>query len=335
MRQTVLKKKVSALMGSRPLPTAAQSLGEWNHIEGWRRWLLPSDFRSQVESLRGESLECRKYLTESLTVSEKRRVATVKVGDSQKYRRDLDYCPEDFRSQRITFVKDETKERCDRCRGQGKIDCSPEMPCPNCKGRRTRKDYCFSCGGSGRSGMDGKEECLTCGGRGIRSEGCAACADVYSGSTGRVRCSRCGGIGWVLCRRCDGAGVKLRADLVIRRYRAYAEVHYRLGGLEVDRSGFGLEPKHFNSLPGKLVCQEMLTPSPPKVALQRTGEFSYRVEVRTFRYKGTEFHVNRIEFDGGTRLVTSNLPWSKSRLVLAGLLGAIAVCAPAALLLAI
>jgi len=142
-------------------------------------------------------------------------------------------------------------------------------------------------------------------------------------------------MGWVVCRGCDGAGVKLRADLVIRRYRAYAEVHYRLGGLEVDRSRFGLDPKHFNSLPGKLVRQEMLTPSAARVALQRTSEFSYGVEVRTFRYKGAEFHVNRIESGGEARLVTRNLPWSKSKLVLAGFLGAAAVCAPAAFLLAI
>ena len=334
MRQIALKIRFSALKVPRSSPGAAQGLGQWNDIEGWRRWFLPSDFWLRVESVREESLDCRKYLTESLKVSERRKVATVKVGDAQNYRRDLDYLPEEFKNRRVTFVEDEERITCGRCREQGRIDCSPEMPCPNCKGRRTRKDYCFSCGGSGRSGRDGNEECWTCGGRGIRSEGCAACADVYSGSTGRVRCGRCGGTGWVVCRRCAGAGVKVRANLVIRRYRPATEVHYRLGGLEVDRFRCGLAPKHFGTLPGNLVSQETLTPLGATVALQRSSEFSYGVEVRTFRYKGAEFYLNRIDSAGETRLVASNLPWSKPRLALAGFLGAIAVCAPAALLLA-
>ena len=334
MRQIALKTRLGALLGHKHSPADIRSSRELTHVEWWRRWFLPSDFWSQVELCSRDSVHCRKFLTEYLSVRERRRVATVRVGDTQNYRRELDYHPEDFRNQRVTLIENEERISCGPCKGQGTIDCSPEMPCPNCKGRRTRKDYCFSCGGSGRSGAEGKEVCWPCGGRGIRSEGCAACADVYSSSTGRVRCGRCGGAGWVLCRRCAGAGAKVRANLVFRKYSLSTEVHYRMGGLEAGKFRYGLAPRHFRSLPGKLVKRETLSPASATAPVQRVSEFCYGVEVRTFRYKGSEFHLNRIDSSGGARRVWSNLPWSSPRLAFAGVLSAVAVTLVAAFLLA-
>ena len=334
MRQIALKTRLVALLGHWHSAGDTRGSSQGNPVEWWRRWLLPSDFWSRVELCSRDSVECRKYLTESLSVRERRRVATVRVGDAQNYRRGLDYRPEDFRNQRVTLLEESEKVSCGPCKGQGRIDCSPEMPCPNCKGRRTRKDYCFSCGGSGRSGAEGKEVCWTCGGRGIRSDGCAACADVYSGSTGRVRCGRCGGAGWVLCRRCAGAGARVRANLVLRKYSRSTEVHFQLGGLEPDKFRYGLAPKHFRNLPGNQVRQETQAPAAGTAALQRVTEFSYGVEVKTFRYKGAEFHLNRIASNGGARRVSSNLPWSSPRLTLAGALSATAVTVLATFLLA-
>lgn len=334
MRQIALKSRLVALLWQRNSPADAPGSSHGNHVEWRRRWFLPSDFWSRIELCSQDSFDCRKYLTEYLSVRERRRVATIRVGDAQNYRRDPDYRPEDFRNQRVTLLENEERVSCARCKGQGRIDCSPEMPCPNCKGRRTRKDYCFSCGGSGRSGAEGKEACWTCGGRGIRSEGCAACADVYSGSTGRVRCGRCGGTGWVLCRRCAGAGATVRATLVLREYRLFTEVHFRMGGLEPDKFRYGLAPKHFRNMPGNLVKRETLAPATATAAVRRVSEFSYGVEVKTFRYKGAEFHLNRIVSNDGARRVSSNLPWSGPRLAFAGVLSATAIAALAAFLLA-
>jgi len=107
-----------------------------------------------------------------------------------------------------------------------------------------------------------------------------------------------------------------------------------MDGLEPDKFRYGLAPKHFRNLPGNLVKRETLAPTAGTAALQRFTEFSYRVEVNTFRYKGAEFHLNRIISNDGVRLISSNLPWSGPRLAFAGVLSATAIAALAAFLLA-
>ena len=333
MRQTRLKSRVSAFLGRKhPSPTSRVS-DEWSRIEWWRRLLLPADFASQVHFCRQENLEYRKFTTEYLTLRESQKVATIKAGEARTYSRNLSNHPREFSNQRITLIENEAKLRCHRCRGKGKIDCSPEVPCPSCKGRRTRNDFCFTCGGSGRAGQDHKEQCWSCRGRGTRSEDCATCAGVYSSSTGRVRCKRCGGAGWVVCRSCAGAGEKVRATLVTRKYTCSTEYHFLLAGLRPDQFSNGLTPHHFKTIPGYLVHREFRAPSSDAVILQRLGVYSYPVESKTYRYKGAEFYVNRIATGNGARLVSSNLPWSLPKLISAGVFGSLAVCLLAALLL--
>ncbi len=331
MLQVALKRKVSALLGKRHLSPTTQVSNEWGRIEWWRRMFLPADVPSRAFLCHEEKLECREFVTETVSVQEKQKLVTLRVGETQKYRRDPDCCPQEFRNQRKTFIEDEEKVKCDRCKGKGKIDCSPEVPCPNCKGRRTRNDLCFSCKGSGRAGQDQREECWACRGRGARSEDCAACANVYSGSSGRVKCHRCGGSGWVLCRACAGAGEKVQARLVTRTYTLSAETHFQSGRPGTDEFCYGLAPRHFKSLPGNLVHQEIQTPSKATAISQRLSVFSYRVESNTYSYKGADFHLNQISSDSGARLVTNRLPWSKPKLALAGILGAFVVSALSAL----
>lgn len=334
MRQIALKKKVDALFSRRPLLAGDGVFDVWSGIEWWRRLFLPADFASQFVLCREENLECSKLVTEYLSVKESHRMATIKVGEARTYQRDLNSHPLDFRNRRITFIQNEETLKCSRCKGKGRIDCSPDVPCPSCKGRRTRNDFCFTCGGSGRAGQDQKERCWSCGGRGTRSEDCAACAGVYSGSTGRVRCKRCAGAGWVVCRKCAGAGERIRARLTTRHYTCSAESHYRLGSLRTDQLRNGLDPRHFGSISGNLINQEFQPPSSDTVVLQQLATYTYAVESRTYRYKGTEFNVNRISAGSGVKFVARNLPWSKPRLAAAGLLGSFVFGLSSALLLA-
>jgi len=333
LRQIALKRRVDAWLGKRRLSPSARAFNGSSRLEWWRRLFLPTDFAELAVLCCEENLECREYVTEHLTICESFRTATIKVGEARKYHRYPGCHPREFRNQRITFIDNEEKLKCHRCKGIGKIDCSPEVRCPSCKGRRTRNEFCFACGGSGRASQDHNEQCWSCRGRGTRSQDCAACAGVYSSSTGRVRCNRCGGAGWVVCRTCEGAGEKVRATLIARRYSHSTERHYQLGGLAAGIFGNGLAPHHFKSIPGCLVHQEYQTPSDPAVILQRLGVYSYPVESKTYRYKGAEFHVNRIATGNGARLVSRNLPWSLPKLITAGVIGSLTVCLLAALLL--
>ena len=322
MRQIVLKKRVGSWIGRRPLPPAARVFDVWRGVGWWQRLLLPSDFASQAILCQEENLECRRLLTEYLSVSESRRIATLRVGEAREYGWDSPSHPSEFRNRRITFIENEERLKCNRCRGKGRIDCSPDVPCPSCRGRRIRNDFCFTCGGSGRAGQDQKEQCWSCGGRGTRSEDCAACSGIYSGSTGRVRCQRCGGAGWVVCRACAGAGEKLRVRLATRHYTCSAERHYQLGGLAADRFKNGLAPRHFGSFPGRLSFQEYQTPEGGTVVMQRLSVSCYAVASRIYRYRETDFWVNRISADDSVKFVTGNLPWSKPRLAAASIVGA-------------
>ncbi len=333
MRQIALKRRVDAWLGKRQLSPSAQLFNVWSGLEWWRRLFLPIDFADLTVLCQEENLECREFVTEHLTVRESQRMATIKVSEAQKYHRDPGCHPREFKNQRITYIDNEEKLKCHRCKGKGKIDCSPEVRCPSCKGRRTRNEFCFACGGSGRASQDHNDQCWSCRGRGTRSQDCAACAGVYSSSTGRVRCNRCGGAGWVVCRSCAGAGEKVRATLIARRYSHSTERHYQLGGLGAGRFGYGLAPHHFKSIPGCLVHREYQAPSNPAVKLQRFGIYSYPVESKMYRYKGANFYVNRIATGNGARLVSRNLPWSLPKLISAGVIGSLAVCLLAALLL--
>ncbi len=326
MRQIALKKRVVSWFGRRPLLPNARVFDAWSGVVWWRRLFLPADLGSQAVLCQEENLQCRKIVTDYLSVRERDRIATITVGEARTYQRDLSCHPWDFGNRRITFIQNEEKLKCRRCSGKGRIDCSPDAPCSSCRGRRTRNDFCFTCGGSGRAGQDQKEQCWSCGGRGTRSEDCAACASVYSGSTGRVRCRRCGGAGWVVCRSCAGAGEKVRARLTTRHYTRSAESHYQLGAMATDRFKKGLAPRHFGSLSGNLINQEFQPPFGDTVVLQRLGVYSYAVESRTYRYKSTEFYVNRITAGNGVKFVSCNLPWSIPRLAAAGIAGAVFIC---------
>ena len=334
MRQIALKKKVGALLGKTLLPPATPVFDVWSGVAWWRRGFTPADLGSQAVLCQVENLECKRLVTEYLSLRESCRTATIRVGEALAYRRDLDSHPREFRNRRITFIRNEEKLKCQRCRGKGRIDCSPDVPCPSCKGRRTRNDFCFTCGGSGRAGQDQKEQCWSCSGRGTRSEDCVACAGVYSGSTGRVRCNRCGGAGWVVCRACAGAGEKVCAQLATRHYTGSIEDRYQLGSMCPGQLKNGLAPRHFASISGDLAGREFQTPTSEGVALQRLGVYTYAIESRTYRYKGRDFYVSRISSGGGVKFVSKNLPLSIARLFSAGVIGTLAICLLASLLLA-
>lgn len=326
MRQIALKKRVVSWFGRGPLAQNDRIFDVRSGVAWWRRIFLPADFGSQAVICQEEGLECKKLVTEYLSVKEIHRTATLKVAEAREYHPAPDCHPREFRNQRLTSIDVAENLKCLRCNGKGRIDCSPDVPCPSCKGRRTRNDFCFTCGGSGRAGQDQKEQCWSCGGRGTRSEDCAACAGVYSGSTGRVRCKRCGGAGWIVCRTCAGAGEKVRVQLNTRHYACSAESHYRLGSLGPDRLRNGLAPRHFDSISGDLVHREFQTPSGDAVVLQRLGVYAYAVESRTYRYRETNFYVNRISSGNGVKFVSCNLPWSIPRLAAAGITGAVFIC---------
>ena len=304
---------------------------EWGQLAWWRRILLPTDFKVQVLLCREETLECRKFTTEYLLVKESQKIAIIQSREARTYHRDLDHYPREFRNQRFTFITNEEKLECSRCGGRGSANCSPEVRCPSCKGRRTRVDFCFTCGGSGRAGLNQSEQCWSCRGRGIRSEDCAACAGVYSSSTGRVTCNRCGGMGWVVCRFCSGSGEKVRAKLITRDFTCSADYHLQLGSVDEGRLKNGLAKRHFKSLTGNLAHRELQAPSNAATVSQRLSVFSYAVNLRTYRYKETDFYVNRIYSRNGDKSVTSNVPWSKSKLSLAGGLSFLALSALVAL----
>ena len=331
MRQIESKRKGVTAVGKRHQAPTARGFNDMGRIEWWRRIFLPADFASQASLCQEENLECRKLSTEYLTVKESHKTATIKAGEARTYHHGLDYHPREFRNQRITFIEDEEKLECNRCKGKGKIDCSPEVRCPSCKGRRTRVEFCFTCGGSGRAGQDQKEQCWSCRGRGTRSEDCGACAGVYSGSTGRMRCNRCGGSGWVVCRACAGAGEKVRGKLITRDYSFATEHHFQMGELGTDQFRGGLAPRHFKAIPGNLVRQDFQQPGTSKVVLQRLSVFSYAVESKTYSYKSGDFYLNRISSGNGDRFVATYLPWSRPKLGLAGILAALAVGALSAL----
>lgn len=335
MREIALKKRVGAWFGKRPLVASGRIFDARAGVPWWRRLLLPADFASQAVICQEENLECRKIVTEYLSIRESRHTATLKVAEARDYPRPPDDHPREFKNQRFTYIDNEENLKCHRCKGKGRIDCSPDVPCPSCKGRRTRNDFCFTCGGSGRAGQDQKEQCWACGGRGTRSEDCAACAGLYSGSTGRVKCNRCGGAGWAVCRTCAGAGERVRARLTTRRYTCSTESHFRLGSLGTDRLNNGLSPRHFESLPGNLLGQEFQPPSSDSVVLQRLGVYTFAVESRTCRYRKTEFCVNRISTSHGVKFVHRRLPWSIPRLISAGVISTLVICLLAAFPLAL
>lgn len=327
MRQPALMRRVGALLGKAHLSPPSHSLDEWSQVQGWRRLFLPSDFRLQALVCHEETRECHEFTTEYLSLRENRRVATLQVGEARKYHGVLSYHPQEFRNHRVTLIENEEKVQCSRCKGKGRTDCSPEVRCPSCKGRRTRIDFCFTCGGSGRAGQDQKEQCWSCRGRGTRSEDCAACAGVYTGSTGRVRCNRCGGVGWVVCRTCSGAGEKVQARLVTRNYTYSTDSRFRLEGLDTSGLTNGLAARHFKPVAGDLVHRELQAPAHAGVILQRLSIFSYAVELRTYRYRGTRFFLSRISSGKGARVVTKNLPWSRPRVATACILVAVALAA--------
>ena len=331
MRQIALKRRVGALFGRTHLLTATGVSDEWSQLAWWRRMLLPADFKGQVQLCQEETLECRKFTTEYLLLKESQKVATIQSREARTYHRDLDHHPREFRNQRLTFIANEEKLKCSRCGGRGRTSCSPEVRCPSCKGRRTRVEFCFTCGGSGRAGQNQNEQCWSCRGRGTRSEDCAACAGVYSSSTGRVTCRRCGGMGWVVCRTCAGAGEKVRARLVTRNYTCSAVYRLRLGCMDAGRLKNGLARRHFKSLTGDLVHRELQAPSNASTISQRLSVFSYAVNLRTYRYKETDFYVNCISSRNGDKSVSSRVPWSKGKLSLAASLSFLALSALLAL----
>jgi hypothetical protein len=127
----------------------------------------------------------------------------------------------------------------------------------------------------------------------------------------------------VVCRSCAGAGEKLRVRLATRHYTCSAENHYQLGSMAADRFKNGLTPRHFGSFSGDLLLQVLQPPGGGAVVMQRLNVFSYAVKSRTYRYRETEFWVNRISAHDGAKFVTGNLPRSRPRLAAASIFGAL------------
>lgn len=89
------------------------------------------------------------------------------------------------------------EERCDVCRGSGKVCCSacgghPRKECMQCRGRGA--ETCLACGGFG---LSGGHTCTMCGGTGNKP--CGYCGG--KGNTGYCRACR---NGKVTCNKCNG-----------------------------------------------------------------------------------------------------------------------------------
>ncbi len=256
-------------------------------------------------------------------------------------------------------VNCDTTKNCGSCGGSGKR----QENCGSCGGRGKHENKCGTCGGGGVTGRGGSGAgpCYSCGGSGKHSRDCGSCSggkitrNCSRCSGGKVTCDRCGGrgrvgcdrcnrsgiltcnrcngSGSVICRTCDGAGELVKGDIITRKFSCSTDLTYRLSGLATNEFKNGLAARHFESITGDLVREELQTPASRDLVLQRQTLHSYDVLSHRYSYEGAEFWLNRITSSNGLKYVALDMPFSKTRAAIAGAAFVIAMAAVSALLI--
>ena len=128
----------------------------------------------------------------------------------------------------------------------------------------------------------------------------------------------------------------MTGDIITRTYRKDARHYYQLSGLGENEFKNGLSQADFDSLDGKLVSEEPQHPEDPKTVLAQRSVHSYDVESSRYEYKNREIILNRITPESGEeKYVTSGLPVSGAKALIAAALVGVPVLAVAALLVAL
>ena len=297
-------------------------LNEWHDQAWWQRLFLPGDFLDNVSLASGENLVCHKTIMEYLNMSDRVGTHTTKVHQSRNYSTDPNYRPQEFKNETLKIMTGSMQVTCGGCSGAGSVSCSTTMNCRECGGSGQREEKCRNCGGSGsvpkmsqgRYGtyQNGDTSCPSCWGRRSFEVHCGRC------SGGKVTCNKCHGSGRVECGRCDGAGQLVLTDFITRKFTCSTERKYQLSGLRENEFKNGLAGKHFNSMTGDLIYQQMQQPADANTVLQRQSVHSYEVLSQLYSYEDKAFCVNRITGGGGLKYVTSGLPLAKAKMAVGG-----------------
>ncbi len=331
-------------------------ISEW-HGKAWlKRMFLPGDFLENVSKLAEENMVCRKTTMDYLVMSDQVESKALKTKDARKYSTDEDYRPQEFKKETLKIITDAVRVRCygcsglgevscGHCAGSGEVRCDTMMNCRSCGGSGKSFQSCASCGGSGKINrgyqgryghVDNYESCSPCWGSGKRDQDCLMCSNGKvtcdrCGGRGRVVCDRCSGSGEVVCGQCDGSGELVEANIITRKFERSTTLTHQLSGLAADEFKNGLAEKHFKSPTGDLIHEEFQTPATNDIVLQRQSIHSYDVLSHRYSFKGAEFWLNRISSGNGLKYAPAGLPFSRTRMAVAGgvLLG-IALAAVAA-----
>ena len=310
-------------------------ISEW-HGKAWlKRMFLPGDFLEQVSKVEEENMVCHKTTVEYLVMSDQVENKTIKDRETGKYSTDEDYRPQEFKNETLKIITDAVRVRCygcaglgevscGRCSGSGEERCDTTMDCPSCKGSGRREVSCGRCGGAGEVHVGRfPEKCSSCRGSGKRRSDCGSCRGgkvpcSRCGGRGSVVCDRCRGSGEVVCGQCDGAGELVEANIITRKFQRSTALTHQLTGLPADEFKNGLAEKHFKSPTGDLVHQEFQTPATNDIVLQRRSIHSYDVLSHRYSFRDVEFWLNRISSSNGVKYAATGLPFSRTRMAVAG-----------------
>ena len=302
-------------------------LNEWLGKSRWTKFLLPTNFLSDVNPSTEERLTCQKTVIQYHYMTDRTKIKVVKLAEAHRYSKNLSYRPQDFNRESMVLIDSASEVACNKCGGRGNLSCPTRMRCRNCHGSAEIRDSCSHCGGSGRVGWDKELDCLDCT-DGTRKVRCGEC------NRGEVVCERCNGRGYIGCDKCDREGKLMQVNFISRKFSSSSLVTYQLSGLTVDQFKNGLTKKQFGSLSGILIHESEPTPSDPNVVRERKRVFSYGVLSQEYLYRGKSFFVNYITSREGPKLVASRMPFSAIRVAVSGfMLCGCAVAAISALML--
>ena len=305
-------------------PEADAILDGWHSKSIIERWLLPRDFRSEVQSSDTvDQFDCIRYTTKYLTVTERQSTRTLKPKDLMKYRTSPEYVPADFKNETVHVIRGKADVNCHTCHGRGTVDCPREVECQPCRGTGKVQAQCRYCTGSGfvtvRNGnLEQLERCRRCS-NGIYRGDCIRCMSPHGarhGSTGWVTCPRCNGSGELPCRSCGSEGYLVQVIILTRKFSNRTDTAYYVDGAEVNKFRNGVKRHHFWRLKGNLLSDKIddNPDIPGVIRLQEIIE-SYDIRTATFIYKEKPFTVTVIEGDRGRKkYIASKVPFAKKKL---------------------
>lgn len=145
-------------------------------------------------------------------------------------------------------------EQCDRCDGEGMVDCwkcdgDGTLDCDSCDGDGTIE--CDGCGG------DGTEECRYCDGKGTETEEDDEGNEievecVHCDGSGEQKCRDCGGAGNFECPTCDGTGNQ-ECHICENTGREYCDYCGGSGEVESDDMVYQVTTRHYVTVGNKIL----------------------------------------------------------------------------------